>query len=105
MTLSSLVNLAALLKEHPQKPIDLYRSLCRVHQHQRRAGIRPLFPLNDLGRLMGLDEDVMRHESEIAVSVVGRAHRASVNGDREEKRGHRSAPQRYVTEDGRLVTF
>lgn len=105
MTLASLADLAALLKDHWQSPLDIYRSLARVHEHQRRAGIKPAFPIKELGRLMGLDEGVMNHEHETAVNIVGRAYRASTNGSRTENRGMRGKPQRYVTEDGKLVVF
>ena len=105
MKIASLLDLSAMIKKHPQKPIDIYRSLARVHEHQRRAGIRPFFPMHELGRLIGLDDEVIRHELEVAVSVVGRAHRASVNGNRTEFRGVRGKMQRYVTEDGKLVTY
>jgi hypothetical protein len=84
MTLAALSDLAALLKTHQRPALEVYRSLNRVHEHQRRAGIKPSFPIRML---------------------VGRAYRASVNGDRLDSRGKRGRPQRYVTEDGRLVTF
>lgn len=100
----------AILKQHPHaKPLDIFRTLVRMNEHQRRGRLmNRQFLFRQLGTLMGLDLEVQKHERRIAVQEVERAYRATTRGG---GIGHSICvkPTRYVIEDpdgrSRIVTY
>jgi len=107
ITKEMVATVESLRHHFNRTPLEIFRTLVRVHIIQSRSRIGYKFPIHKVGRILGLDLLVIGREYSRASYDTGRGFRAALGVPNSHSKAH-DRPQRYVvdTKDGpKIVMF